>query len=200
MISWRGGAASWRWPAPRRPIGRPIDTIRSNFSQHRAARLCRDREVCLLVLTATGAATALQDQTGRRSPCSSSDWRSGSASSCCCCRPTSASRRASTAPPSPTVERATTFCDRNAQGLRRRRRAVGDVREEGRVRRAHGHRPRELGGRKKDEAAPTRALAARQLPSGQGRAQAAAGAARGTLTPADLAPAWRGQVQRTGAT
>ena len=50
-----------------------------------------------------------------------------------------------------TVERVTTFCDRNAQALRRRRRLLGDVREEGRVRRPHCRDLVSSSGRKDEE-------------------------------------------------
>jgi hypothetical protein len=93
-----------------------------------------------------------------------------------------------------TVERATTFCDRNANACA----AAGELW-------ATFLRKAEFGARmavdlatsggRKDEAAPQRIEPANARGQPEPRPHPAT---RGTLTPSDLAPAWRGQVQRTG--
>ena len=94
-----------------------------------------------------------------------------------------------------TVERVTTFCDRNAQTC-----AAGAEFWATFVKKAEfGARMAvdlvSSGGRK-DEA-PTRRTS--QPADTRGRPEPKRHpAARGTLTPADLTPAWRGQLQRTG--
>ena len=90
-----------------------------------------------------------------------------------------------------TVERVTTFCDRNAQAC-----AAGAELWAIFVKKAEfGARMAidlvSSSGRKDEDAAAPRT----QPTSVKGKP---APAARGTLTPADLTPAWRGQVQRTG--
>ena len=90
-----------------------------------------------------------------------------------------------------TVERVTTFCDRNAQAC-----AAGAELWAIFVKKAEfGARMAidlvSTSGRQDEDAASLRT----QPASVKGKP---APAARGTLTPADLAPAWRGQVQRTG--
>ena len=87
-----------------------------------------------------------------------------------------------------TVERVTTFCDRNAQACA----AAAELW-------AIFVKKAEFGARmaidlvsssgRQDEDARTQPASVKGKP---------APAARGTLTPADLTPAWRGQVQRTG--
>jgi hypothetical protein len=94
-----------------------------------------------------------------------------------------------------TIERVTTFCDRNAQactagaelwatfvkkaefGARMAIDLVG----------SSGHRDEDAAS-PRTQPASVKAKPEPKLPP----------AARGTLTPADLTPAWRGQVQRTG--
>ena len=94
-----------------------------------------------------------------------------------------------------TVERVTTFCDRNAQAC-----AAGAELWATFVKKAEfGARMAidlvSSSGRKDEDAASPYS----QPASVKGRAEPKpAPATRGTLTPADLAPAWRGQVQRTG--
>jgi hypothetical protein len=90
-----------------------------------------------------------------------------------------------------TVERVTTFCDRNAQAC-----AAGAELWAIFVKKAEfGARMAidlvSTSGRQDEDAASART----QPASVKGKP---APAARGTLTPADLTPAWRGQVQRTG--
>ena len=94
-----------------------------------------------------------------------------------------------------TVERATTFCDRNARVCA----ASGELwatflkKAEFAVRLAIDA----VGssGRREEMTAPAaQPAAARTRPDPRLPASA-----RGTLTPSDLAPAWRGQAQRTGA-
>ena len=97
-----------------------------------------------------------------------------------------------------TVERVTTFCDRNAQAC-----AAGAELWATFVKKA------EFGARmaidlvsssgRKDEDA--RHAASPQRPANakaEAKPEPKVPRARGTLTPADLTPAWRGQVQRTG--
>ena len=93
-----------------------------------------------------------------------------------------------------TVERATTFCDRNPKVCA----AGGEMwsmflkKAEFGVRMAINVAG--SGGRASDDAAstpqPTAAMRPEPRPS--------PAATRGTLTPSDLTPAWRGQLQRTG--
>ena len=90
-----------------------------------------------------------------------------------------------------TVERVTTFCDRNAQAC-----AAGAELWAIFVKKAEfGARMAidlvSTSGRQDEDAASL----GTQPASVKGKP---APAARGTLTPADLTPAWRGQVQRTG--
>ena len=102
-----------------------------------------------------------------------------------------------------TVERVTTFCDRNAQAC-----AAGAELWATFVKKAEfGARVAidlvSSGGRKDEDAASPRSQPASPGEcQGQARVQARGQGCprrvRGTLTPADLAPAWRGQVQRTG--
>lgn len=94
-----------------------------------------------------------------------------------------------------TVERMTTFCDRNAQAC-----AAGAELWATFVKKAEfGARMAidlvSAGGRKDDDANPGNVQPASVKPRTDVRMPAAG---RGTLTPTDLAPAWRGQVQRTG--
>jgi hypothetical protein len=101
-----------------------------------------------------------------------------------------------------TVERVTTFCDRNAQAC-----AAGAELWATFVKKAEfGARVAidlvSSGGRK-DEDAPARTQPASATANAKAKVQATPEAkvpasVRGTLTPADLAPTWRGQVQRTG--
>jgi uncharacterized protein DUF5330 len=94
-----------------------------------------------------------------------------------------------------TVERVTTFCDRNAQAC-----VAGAELWATFVKKAEfGARMAidlvSSSGRKDEDAASPRA----QPASVKGKPEPKpAPAARGTLTPTDLTPAWRGQVQRTG--
>jgi hypothetical protein len=104
-----------------------------------------------------------------------------------------------------TVERVTTFCERNAQAC-----AAGTELWATFMKKAEfGARMAidlvSSGGRKDEETASPRA----QPASARSKPEAkllepkllepkAHSSVRGTLTPADLAPAWRGQVQRTG--
>lgn len=100
-----------------------------------------------------------------------------------------------------TVERAVTFCDRNA-GLCA---AGADFWATFLKKAEFGARVAidlvSSGGRREEAAVPTPVRLEPQRPKGmpeprlEPRAQPAP---RGTLTPADLAPAWRGQAQRTG--
>ena len=94
-----------------------------------------------------------------------------------------------------TVERVTTFCDRNAQAC-----AAGAELWATFVKKAEfGARVAidlvSSGGRKDEDAASPRTQPASVKAKPEPRPTPAA---RGTLTPADMAPAWRGQVQRTG--
>ena len=96
-----------------------------------------------------------------------------------------------------TVERVTTFCDRNAQAC-----AAGAELWATFVKKAEfGARMAidlvSSGGRKDEDARTPRSASASKPPRAS-RAQGARPPRRGTLTPADLTPAWRGQVQRTG--
>ena len=92
------------------------------------------------------------------------------------------------------VERATTFCDRHAQAC-----AVGAEMWAGFLKKAEfGARMAidlmSSGGRKDDEAGAARTQPASLKAKPEARPSPDA---RGTLTPADLTPAWRGTVQRT---
>jgi hypothetical protein len=93
-----------------------------------------------------------------------------------------------------TVERATTFCDRNPRVCA----AGGELwatflkKAEFGVRMAINVAG--SGGHSSDDAASPQQPAMK--PAMEPRPSPAA--ARGTLTPADLSPAWRGQLQRTG--
>ena len=94
-----------------------------------------------------------------------------------------------------TVERVTTFCDRNAPAC-----AAGAEIWATFVKKAEfGARMAidlaSSGGRKDEDPAPARVQPSSARPKLEPRLPTAA---RGTLTPADLAPAWRGQVQKTG--
>ena len=94
-----------------------------------------------------------------------------------------------------TVERVTTFCDRNAQAC-----AAGAELWAIFVKKAEfGARMAidlvSSGGRKDEEGAPPRVQPSSAKTKPEPRLPTAA---RGTLTPADLTPAWRGQVQKTG--
>jgi hypothetical protein len=99
-----------------------------------------------------------------------------------------------------TVERVTTFCDRNAQAC-----AAGAELWATFVKKAEfGARVAidlvSSGGRK-DEDASARAQPASAAANTKAEAKPepkVPASVRGTLTPADLAPTWRGQVQRTG--
>ena len=100
-----------------------------------------------------------------------------------------------------TVERVTTFCDRNAQAC-----ATGGELWATFVKKAEfGARIAidlaTSGGRKDEGAVPTPArvepTGARARPEVRPEARPQQPYPRGTLTPADLAPAWRGQGQRT---
>lgn len=90
-----------------------------------------------------------------------------------------------------TVERVTTFCDRNAQACT----AGAELWAIFLKKAEFGARMAidlvSTSGRQDEDAASLRT----QPASAKGKP---APAARGTLTPADLTPAWRGQVQRTG--
>jgi hypothetical protein len=94
------------------------------------------------------------------------------------------------------VERVTTFCDRNAQVC-----TAGAEFWATFVKKAEfGARMAvdlvSSGGRKESDAAP---MPVRSEPEARGRPENRMHPSqRGTLSPADLAPAWRGQVQRTG--
>ena len=98
-----------------------------------------------------------------------------------------------------TVERVTTFCDRNAQAC-----TVGAELWATFVKKAEfGARMAidlvSSNGRKdEDEAAPRTQPASAPAAAKTRPDPNAPASVRGTLTPADLAPAWRGQVQRTG--
>lgn len=94
-----------------------------------------------------------------------------------------------------TIERATTFCDRNPRTC-----AVGAEAWATFLRKAEfGARMAfdlvSSRGRSEDEAVAPRAQPA--VAKGRAEPKAVPGA-RGTLTPSDLTPAWRGQQQRTG--
>ena len=94
-----------------------------------------------------------------------------------------------------TVERVTTFCDRNAQAC-----AAGAELWATFAKKAEfGARMAidlvSSGGRKEEDQAPARVQPASAKAKPEPKTPPAG---RGTLTPADLAPAWRGQVQRTG--
>jgi uncharacterized protein DUF5330 len=90
-----------------------------------------------------------------------------------------------------TVERVTTFCDRNAQAC-----AAGAELWAIFVKKA------EFGARMAIDLVSTSARQDEDAASLRTQPASVKGkpapAARGTLTPADLTPAWRGQVQRTG--
>jgi hypothetical protein len=96
------------------------------------------------------------------------------------------------------VERVATFCDRNPQAC-----AAGAELWATFVKKA------EFGARmaidlvsssgKKDEEEPRVEPAAAQAPAKGKLDPRQPGATRGTLTPADLTPAWRGKMARTGA-
>lgn len=94
-----------------------------------------------------------------------------------------------------TVERISTFCDRNAQAC-----AAGAELWATFVKKAEfGARMAidlvSASGHKDEDAAAPRS----QPASAKSKPELKpASAPRGTLTPADLTPAWRGQVQRTG--
>jgi hypothetical protein len=94
-----------------------------------------------------------------------------------------------------TVERAMTFCDRHAQAC-----ATGAELWATFMKKAEfGARVAidliSSGGRKEeDTTGPRQPASVKTRPDGRQPADV-----RGTLTPADLAPAWRGQLQRTGA-
>ena len=106
-----------------------------------------------------------------------------------------------------TVERVTTFCERNTQAC-----AAGAELWATFVKKAEfGARMAidlmSSGGRKDKDVAPARAQPASAPANARAKVEAKPepraeprlpGSVRGTLTPADLAPAWRGQVQRTG--
>jgi hypothetical protein len=97
-----------------------------------------------------------------------------------------------------TVERVTTFCDRHEQAC-----AVGSEVWATFLKKAQfGARMAiELissNGRKDEEAAPPRLQPTSATNAPSPRPAPPAAPSRGTLTPADLAPAWRGQPQRTG--
>jgi hypothetical protein len=96
-----------------------------------------------------------------------------------------------------TVERVTTFCDRNAQAC-----TAGAEFWATFVKKAEfGARIAvdlvSSGGRKEGEAVPTPARVEPEAPRGRPEPRAHP-SARGTLSPTDLTPAWRGQMQRTG--
>jgi|RhiMethySRZTD1v2_1073278.scaffolds.fasta_scaffold46694_8 hypothetical protein len=96
-----------------------------------------------------------------------------------------------------TVERVTTFCDRNAQAC-----TAGADFWATFVRKAEfGARMAvdliSSGGRKEPEVVPTPVRVESETPRGRPQPRTSP-APRGTLSPADLTPAWRGQVQRTG--
>ena len=94
-----------------------------------------------------------------------------------------------------TIERATTFCDRNPKVCE----ASGDLWAMFLKKAEFGARVAidiaGSGGRASDDATslPTQPTSARIRPEPRNDPTV-----RGTLRPADLAPAWRGQVQRTG--
>jgi hypothetical protein len=94
-----------------------------------------------------------------------------------------------------TVERAVTFCDRNAQTCA----AAADLWATFLKKAEFGARiVVDLvgsGGRREEELAPVRPQPASTGYRPEPRTPAAD---RGTLTPADLSPPWRGQAQRTG--
>jgi Family of unknown function (DUF5330) len=107
-----------------------------------------------------------------------------------------------------TVERVTTFCDRNAQAC-----AAGAELWAAFVKKAEFGARMAIdmatsGGRKDEDAAPARTqptsapanarTKAEAKPEPQVPAPKMPASVRGTLTPADLTPTWRGQVQRTG--
>ena len=98
-----------------------------------------------------------------------------------------------------TVERVTTFCDRNAQAC-----TAGAELWATFVKKAEfGARVAidlvSSGGRRDEDAASPRTQPASASTTAKAKPEPKVPASpRGTLTPADLAPAWRGQVQRTG--
>ena len=98
-----------------------------------------------------------------------------------------------------TVERVTTFCDRNAQAC-----AAGAELWATFVKKAEfGARMAidlvSSGGRKDEDAASPRMQPTSAPANAKAKVEPKLPApTRGTLTPTDLAPAWRGQVQRTG--
>ncbi len=94
-----------------------------------------------------------------------------------------------------TVERVVTFCDRNAQAC-----AAGAELWATFLKKAEfGARVAidlvSNGGRREEEMAPSRPQPTSAGPRPEPRT---APPSRGTLTPADLSPPWRGQLQRTG--
>jgi hypothetical protein len=94
-----------------------------------------------------------------------------------------------------TVERVTTFCDRNANAC-----AAGAELWTTFLRKAEFGARMAVdlaisGGRKDEEAAPPRLQPSSTRSQPEPRTNPPT---RGTLTPSDLAPAWRGQMQRTG--
>jgi hypothetical protein len=95
-----------------------------------------------------------------------------------------------------TVERATTFCERNPKVCT----AGGELWAMFLKKAEFGARMAinvaGSGGHASDDAAPSPQPSASTRFGPEPRTGPAA--ARGTLTPADLAPAWRGQPQRTG--
>ena len=96
-----------------------------------------------------------------------------------------------------TVERIITFCDRNAQACK----AGADFWAAFVKKAEFGARMLvELigaGGRSEPEAVPRPARFEQDGPRGRPEPKVHA-PARGTLSPADLGPSWRGQMQRTG--
>ena len=99
-----------------------------------------------------------------------------------------------------TVERVTTFCDRNARTCE-----VGADVWAAFVKKAEfGARMAvdliSSGGRKEPEAVPTPAPARVEPQAPRSRPEPRVRPSdRGTLSPTDLTPTWRGQLQRTGA-
>jgi hypothetical protein len=94
-----------------------------------------------------------------------------------------------------TVERVTTFCDRNAQACSAGaelwatfvKKAEFGARMAIDLVSSSGHKDEDTGSPRTQPASVKGKPEFKPAP-----------AARGTLTPADMAPAWRGQVQRTG--
>jgi Family of unknown function (DUF5330) len=97
-----------------------------------------------------------------------------------------------------TVERIITFCDRNAQACN----AGADFWAAFVKKAEFGARMAvdliSSGGRKEPEAVPTPARVEPQAPRSRPEPRARP-SDRGTLSPTDLTPTWRGQLQRTGA-